>query len=629
MRSVAVLVIAAGSLVGGGVQAAEAATYCAGGPVWSANGCAASTAGIQEALDAASARPGPDIVLIAGGTHRPATGLVYSDRGAADNGIVVDSGGRCERYGCETTTLAGGAPGETLLAFGGGGGAAVAVNRIGLEPGPGVTALSLPPGAEAHLQVNGEDGSVGVRAEGTPARPVLLGGGIYQPLGGATDIAIDAVGAVTVERAYIQSDVAARSGGSAGVLTIRDASMIASVGVTGRRAHLERGWLELRPRPGTVVGFEAVCPNAGAPDAEVSLENVTLRGAGEPGTAGARAIGRGGDGDSCRAAVRLNSSILHGVETSLEAVGDAGSGADPRDGVAAFDLDYSNYDDTAIRQAGPTAIDMSSPGGNVTGDPRFNPVSAGVYLLNWDSPLIDRGDPAPLEEWQNGWYATANGRRDIGFDEYQFEPPRLDLILYPPHAVRPGTDVSLAIFALDRDVDPLHVRVELADGEVREYSVRNQNILPIARRYMRPGTYVERATVTDPTGRSAAAEVAIEVRRQRMLRLSVTPRRFRAGRGPGIDDRAKIRFRTSVPGEVRFRVERRVRRARGRGFRWARTRHRFTLDAFPGTTIHPFNGWLLTPDGRVGNRPLRPGLYRLVAAPRGVRPLRARFRIIR
>jgi hypothetical protein len=177
---------------------------------------------------------------------------VYSDHGQPDNEVWVGSGaGNCVKGLCESVTLAGGAPGATLLSFGGGGGAKVAVEGVSFEPPAGVTAVMLPPGGKASVQVRGEDGSIGIRSEGTAGHPALIGGQVTQPLGGAPDIAIDAAGAARVDRFYITSDIAARSRMSDGLLDIRESRIQARTGVTGHHARITRSLLDLRDASGT------------------------------------------------------------------------------------------------------------------------------------------------------------------------------------------------------------------------------------------------------------------------------------------------------------------------------------------------------------------------------------------
>ena len=627
MRLGAGLVLGAVALAAAVPAAADANTYCAG-DVPHFYGCTASSPTIQGALDAAGSNPGYDLVRIVHGRHVLATGVVYSDHGQPDNEVWVGSGaGNCAKSLCAPVTLAGGAPGATLLSFGGGGGAKVAVEGVDFEPPAGVTAVMLPPGGKASVQVRGEDGSIGIRSEGTAGRPAIIGAQITQPLGGAPDIAIDAAGAARVDRPYITSDIAARSRMSDGLLDIRDGFIRARTGVTGRHARLTRSLLDLRDAPGPSVGIEAVCPSADAPDADVSTINVTVIAGGNAESTGARAVARGGDGDSCDATARLNSTILNGVATSLEAIGDPGSGTDPRDGTARFEMAYSNFDPGAVAQSGPTHVETASPGGNVYGNPGFNPLVPDAFgpgpALAWDSPLIDRGDPAPLDTDDPAAFKIVNGRRDIGMREYLFAAPNVSISAVPWLTIRPGRSVRLGAGATDLDGDPLHVKWEFSDGTASEYEeLGNIPIPSFTRRYPRPGSYVERVTATDPTGRTGTAQTVVVVRRQRMLKLSIFPRRVRAPRRETTLRRTVITFRTRILDEtVHFRVERGVPRRGARGIRWVRTRHRFEATANTRLNERPFNGWI---DGRR----LRPGRYRLVAAPRGVRPLRARFRIL-
>ena len=629
MRLGAGLVLSAAASAGAVPAAADANTYCAG-EVPSFYACTATSPTIQGALDAAGSNPGYDLVRIVDGRHVLTGGLVYSDHGQSDNEVWIGTGARCPKTGCPPLTLAGGASGETLLSFGGGGGANVVVEGLIFEPHAGVTALMLPPGGRTSVTVRGEDGSIGIRPEGTPERPAIISGVITQPIGGATDIAIDAAGAArTVSFGYITSDIAARSRMSEGWLDVHGVQIHARIGVTGQRARITRSLVDLRDGPGPSLGFEAVCPDAGAADAEISATNVTVLASGTPDTTGARAIARGGDGDACDATVRLNSTILYGFATSLDGVGENGSGADPRDGTARFEMAYSNFDPGAVSQSGPTHVETASPGGNVYGDPRFNPRAPAAFGLGpglaWNSPLVDRGDPAPLEDSEPWPFQSfVNGRRDIGVREYLRDDPSVTIAADPWLAIRPGRTVRLGAGATDMDGEPLNVKWEFSDGTTSEYEEVGDIPIPsFMRRYPRPGSYVERVTATDPTGLRGSAETVVVVRRQRMLRLSIVPRRLRTPRVETGRSRSVIRFRTTILDEtVYFRVERGVLRRGSPGIRWVRTRHRFEAPNHARPGERPFNGWI---DGRR----LRPGRYRLVAAPRGVRPLRARFRILR
>ena len=321
---------------------------------------------------------------------------------------------------------------------------------------------------------------------------------------------------------------------SNGLLDIRDGVIHARTGVTGDHALITRSLLDLRDASGPSVGIEAVCTSADAPDADVSTINVTVIVGGNTESTGARAVARGGDGDSCDATARLNSTILNGVATSLQAIGDPGSGTDPRDGTARFEMADSNFDPGAVAQSGPTHVETASPGGNVYGNPGFNPLAPDALgpapALAWDSPLVDRGDPAALDTDDPGPFKIVNGRRDIGVREYLFAAPQAGIFALPSLPIRPGRSVRMSAGATDLDGDPLHVKWEFSDGTVSEYEELGIGpALYFTRRYPRPGSYVERVTATDPTGRTGSAETVVVVRRQRMLRLSIVPRRFRHG----------------------------------------------------------------------------------------------------
>jgi hypothetical protein len=604
---------------------ANAAVICTGTPLHvGLEGCDEVRQGLQETLDAAAERAGTDTVRIYGYSHDVPTGLVYSDRGQAGNAVVIEEGRDCYRYGCTPVTLEGGPPGGSMLSFAGGGGATVTVAELGFRPDSGVTALALPAGAEARgVWVDGRNGSMGIRASGTPERPVVIRSGLIGAVfGGAQDIAIDATGTTVVEDVSLGADIAARSRGG-GSLDIRGGEISGRTAVTGVDARLTGVLVNLRNVAGPAVGLEAACEGAGAADAELTATNVTLVGDGTPESTGLRAVARGGDGESCDAVARINSTILHGVGTALDAAGEAGSGAAPQDGVARVEAAYSNFSAASVQQSGPSEIETASPGRNLDADPGFNPrVIFPEHALGWDSPLVDRGDPAEPEQWQRRWIRVRRGRRDIGADEYDFFRPSLYPRTDSYSTVRRGTTVRLSSGAFDQDYEPLQVRWMLSDGTESAYEMTNTIEEPaLHRRYPRVGTYVERVSAVDPTGLSASAKLVIRVVRQRMKLLALSRERFRAGPRQGDNRGAEIYLRTAAPDTVHFRVERGVRGKRG--LRWVRTRLRFRLFTSPADDIpHRFNGW-------VGRHRLRPGRYRLVAAPVGVRPLRARFQIIR
>jgi hypothetical protein len=623
MRLCAALVLTAAGMLLLAAAPASADTFCSGpetNPYY--GGCDATYQGLRPALDAATAHPGPDTVLIPAGASTFETGLDYSDGGDASNAVTLQGAGSCERYGCGQAVLTGGTPSHPLLSFSGGGGAEVKVIGLALYPTAGATGIVLPPGAEMHGAVSMDPGSTGIRMEGTAARPALFAGNVS---GG--DLAVDAPGHGILERTRLSSTVGARIR-DGGMLDIRDGEINAPIGVVGSRALVTGTWMNpIETTTGAStprVAFSAECAGPNSPDAELTLANVTLASDGSADSVGARALARGGDGESCAAAVRVNSTAIFGVATALEARGENGSGADARDGVARIDARYSAFDASRTTSVGPAEIETVTPGGNVFGAPQFHrdTISSFPYL-RWDSPLIDRGDPAEPESWQRDFIPVIHGRRDIGMYEYGFQAPMAQIGLtphFPPHngELRIGVRarVTLSSYPFDNDPgDPMATLFwKLSDGST---STAHQ----VVRRYAKPGRYEERLTATDVTGLSSEAAVTITVARQRVTGVRVYPSAFRPGsrlaRG-----RVTVEYALSVPGRVGFRVEKAVPRRGRRHGRWVRLRGRFADTGPAGHSEIRWRGW-------IGGHPLRPGLYRLVASAPPGPPRRARFRIIR
>ena len=441
----------------------------------------------QEALDLASDSPGPDDVVLGPDDYELSTGLVYSDRGQADNHVSIRAGESCSggKYQqCRRTELGGGSPGTVLLSFTGGGGADVAVSRILFEPRNGATALALPPGGIAdNVSVLGEGESTGIRLEGTPSRPAIVRN--FSSAFGS--VAVDAPGHGVVENTRLEGGVGARSSGT-GSLDIRGGSITARTGVTGPRVKVTGTLIDFgdpaRTGGGQPVGIDTRCAGPGSADAEATVTNATIVGYGQPGTIGVRALGRGGDGDGCNATVRLSSTIVHAAGVSLDASGEAGSGADPRDGVARIEAAYSNFVLETMRQSGPAQFQTSSPGHNVYGDPGLVPGYRSGQLL-WSSPLVDAGDPAPLEGWQEFWIKAVHGRRDVGAVEYGFNSPHLTLGIYPGRVVARDALVLLNADRFDHDPgDPL-ARMEVQRRRQRGRFRRQAAISP-TRQLRRP-----------------------------------------------------------------------------------------------------------------------------------------------
>jgi hypothetical protein len=596
---------------------AGAATYC-NDP---------STAGVpectyagspQQALNMAAAHPGFDTVVLGAAIYDVGAGLVYSDGGSPDNGLRIESRTRCpDRYTCMRSTLRGGAPGTAVLSLSGAGGADVRIVEVLLRADNGAIGLVLGPGARAQGAIVSAADAAGIRLDGTEALPAVVSD--FSSVDGSPGV--DAPGYGVVENALISGPVGARSRGD-GRLDIRGGSIRSFIGVTGPRVRVTGTAIAFAQQPappsGSPVGIEAVCPDATSPDASAEITNVTIVRESQPGAIGVRALGRGGDGAGCDATARVSSSIVHDADVSLDAQGEAGSGADPRDGVARIEAAYSDFRATATRMTGPAEIETSSPGGNVDTNPGFMSVWPNYPLL-WTSPLINAGDPAPPEEWQQPFVEVVHGRRDIGEWEYGFNRPELEPNVFPARAAT-DTPVSLYPGAFDRDpFDPLELVWTLPDRSMSSAE-------SLTRTFHTIGRFRFHVKVTDPTGQVAEADLIARIVEQHLYDFRVRPARFRAAARR--NDRARgaaLRFRAAAAGDVVFRVQRATRGPSRAGIRWRRVPGKIDWSVFEGSLSRPvpFNGW-------VGRRRLRPGLYRVIATPRSDGPpSRARFRIIR
>ena len=598
---------------------AGATTYCIDPGSAGAPECIYA-ASPQQALNIAAAHPGFDTVVLGPGTYDVGAGLGYSDGGSADNGLRIESRTQCpNKYTCNTSTLRGGAPGAAVLSLSAPGGADVRAVGVTFQPEDAAAGLALGPGARAQGgQVRAGESTTGIRLEGIASAPAIVSG--YTSLSGS--IAVDAPGHGIVENAFLSGLLGVRVTG-AGSVDIRGGSISTTDGVTGSRVRIAGTAItfgQTWPRtPDSSFGVEAVCDDEASADASVDITNATIAADPRAGgtTTGVRAAGRGGDGAACDATVRMSSTIVHNTDVSLDVRGAAGSGADPRDGNARIEAAYSDFSAAAARVSGPATLETSSPGQNVDTDPGFVSLGYPNYPLFWTSPLINAGDPAQPEEWQQPYIEVAHGRRDIGESEYGFHRPELTPSVYPP-VVATGARVDLYSGATDADPgDPLEYVWTFPD---RSKSSEES----LTRRFYTTGRYVFHVRVTDPTGQVAEADLTARVVEQRLSDLRVRPARFRAARRRSDGGRVSIRFRARAADTIVFRVHRATHRRGSSRIRWRRVPRTFEFPAYEGAANSvPFNGWLR-------RHRLRPGLYRLIARGRSDGTAAGtRFRILR
>jgi hypothetical protein len=641
MRPCAGLVLSAALWLGAGASEARADVYCAA-PFENtsrSDGCAGVSTTLQTALDLAGAHPGPDTVGLNSGYYTQLSNLTYSDRGQPDNGVTLTAMPRCSKYGCELVQVTGGESSGSLLSFGGGGGAEVTLGGFYLFADHGAVSLTLPPGGYANwMSIAVAEGGVAVRMEGTAARPAVVSGGSVTASRRADSrgTGVDVTGHGVLENVWIHGDIGARvhPGGS---LDVFSGVLEAAVGVTGTSARVvgtvvNQTYQGERTAGDGAVAFEAACAGPSSPDAELSVTNVTVIGGGRADTTGVRATGRGGDGSGCDATVRMSSTILSRVAVPLDARGEVGSGGAPQDGRAQVVAAYSNFDAEAVSSSGPAEVETSKPGRNLDVSSGFREArleeSTGPEALfpfvelRRDSLMIDRGDPAPPEPWQERWIPVVNGRRDIGAFEYGRSLPRVYITTSAYYPVPPRRLVTLeAVPSFFDAVEPPVPHWTLSDGTTALGR-------GVARRYARPGRYTERVVVTDSEGRTADNRVTVTVVRQRIRELSLSADPFRATRRRDRPSRVRgttIYVDLAALDDVAFRVERGVRAKRTGKRVWRRLPGSFEAE------IYPIGAWPISFSGWVGDRRLRPGSYRLVATAHGARrrPARVRFTIIR
>ena len=246
-----------------------------------------------------------------------------------------------------------------------------------------------------------------------------------------------------------------------------------------------------------------------------------------------------------------------------------------------------------------------------------------LFTPQWNSPLIDRGDPGPRAPWLEQPRVIVNGRRDVGVGEYRFSTPGINLFA-PLREVAVGTRFAIYADSLDNDAgDPLQVTAEL-DGKPVGLT-GGSDTFPrkpeFERRFRSPGRHRFTAVVVDPIGLLDTDSVDFVVRRAAVRKLTLDRARMRAGRGgrafpPFCLSGATITYDLFGRVPVRFTVLRR------RAKRWTKLSGGFTHRANEGGNELCFRG-------RLKGLRLKPGLYRIAAKPRGGRAVARKIRIVR
>ncbi len=549
---------------------------------------------VQEALDAAEAHAGPDVVRI-GARAEPYEGPFTYD-GFTYNPVHVIGDG----------------PGQTVLNPGIG-----SDYTLSLGEASKVSDLTVHP----NLPNGGPIWPVGLRLDGADAENVSVVG---------PQVAVGVDGILTTHDADLRHVTVDIPGGT-GVIandgpqgtTVWDSTISAKEGVraygdatatlhnvrlsvtAGGAAAFAGGGLRLSNVLITTSAPDGVGLSAGVSAGSVTANHVTI---------GRTAPAGDAKGVSVRAgSVSLQNTIIHGYPVPiLRENGPSLSSSD-------LSVRYTNFD-----QAASILGQLSVPGtvtlgpGNRNVDPRF--AAPGDFHLRGDSPLIDDGEVTPLssETDIDGLDRDADGdgdnagEVDLGAHEYQRMPPVADFAYGPATAGAPvAFDASPSSDPDPGDGSGFSYAWSFGDGSTGSGS--NPSHV-----YAQPGDYTVGLTVTDPSGVSAATTRVVSVVPAPeggggdtgagtvtpadtvapvISRLRVVPRRHR------------IRFWLSEPARVtlRFRSARTVKR---RGV--------LKLNAGAGRNSVRFP------------RTLRPGAYRLTvlardAAGNAAKPARTRF----
>jgi hypothetical protein len=264
---------------------------------------------------------------------------------------------------------------------------------------------------------------------------------------------------------------------------------------------VEDALLETRSR-GTTAHTGASVDSSGV-DSSLAMNHVTIAGAAGTGSVALHATASGGS--------RTGLTFRNGVIDSYPiAIARSATGAGS---VADVATDYSDYTGT-VQSSGGGGLSETN---HITAAPGF--VSADDFHLRPDSPLVDAGEPVPLDTDESPGDASGQprvvdgsgdcvARRDVG--AFEFQPgERAPVAVVNVTTVQPATDQPVQFDAsqsCDPDGDALTYVWAFDDGSVGEGVTRERG-------FSRAGLHFAAVTVTDSTGRSTTAVAAVRVTR--------------------------------------------------------------------------------------------------------------------
>jgi PKD domain len=558
-------------------SAAAAKEWC----IAPASGCAdGNVATFQSALDLAKSNAGPDQIRLGAAMYDGP--FTYDDNSSSTNSVAITGASstattltRSSLGAIFTITSSGGALNSltdmgfhiTQSSSAGLQGGRVDTTRVAVAGDPAITnsvGLTLASGAVRSVNVS-------MPVSGSN-QGVFVGGGTAGD--GVFDSTISGDNAVNVPLAVVQRcDV---TGGHFGVATMsgRIDDVLVHVSGTGPDR----------------AGLDAT--NNSIADGSAIARHLTILGANTgPGSIGIRVFGDSSFTGHTES-LDVRNTIVRGVEHSYRRATHTTAPA----GTANLTMHYTDYDpgtrDDSGLGSGPDPSDATNP----NTDPAFVDPAHGDFRLAASSPLIDKGDPAPLAAGEpstdfGGLPRVVNGRTDIGAHEYQRRPPFIVAVTADRLAAEPNVPFRFGVLAGDYDGDAVSYRWAFDDGASATGSVAEHA-------FATTGMHVATATVTDSTGLTASAQVTVGVfqdPRKILAALSLSPKKFRAGSGK--KKGTTVRFTLALPAKVSFRVVRMPGSRRVKGS--------FTRKGVAGKNKFRFAG-------RIGGKKLKPGSYRLI-----------------